>query len=201
MTRLDLHGDRIRRRVLRMHSEIASRRIAGRAVWIFLPLFLVACDQPLASAEFLVRKVFPQVPQRSVSWLVEQQQGGGAEILLLDVRTPEEFAVSHIRGARRAETLAEARVVLGERPKDLPIVLYCSVGYRSSALGAALLEAGYSQVANLEGSIFAWVHAGEPVVREGIRVHQVHPYDGFWGNLLDPRYRARPEDLPTGRID
>ncbi len=198
---LDLHGARFRRKVLRMHSEIAPRRIPGREVWIFFLLFLAACDQPLASAEFLVRKVFPQVPQKSVSWLVDQRQGGGAEILLLDVRTPEEFAVSHIRGARRAETLGEARVVLGERPKDQPIVLYCSVGYRSSALGAALLEAGYSQVANLEGSIFAWVHAGEPVVREGIRVHQVHPYDGFWGKLLEPRYRAWPEDLATGKID
>ena len=72
---IDLHGARFRRKVLRMHSEIAPRRIPGREVWIFLLLFLAACDQPLASAEFLVRKVFPQVPQKSVSWLVEQRQG------------------------------------------------------------------------------------------------------------------------------
>ena len=169
-----------------MYSEIAPRRIPGREVWISLLLFLAACDQPLESAEFLVRKVFPQVPQKSVSWLVEQRQGGDAEILLLDVRTPEEFAVSHIRGARRAETLGEARVVLGERPKDLPIVLYCSVGYRSSALGAALLEAGYSQVANLKARFLPGCTRGSRSCARGFGCTRCILTTGFGETCLTP---------------
>ena len=162
-----------------------------RQAWILLWVLVTGCDAPLDSVAFAVRTAFPQVPQRSVAWLVEQQARGN-EILLLDVRTPEEFSVSHLQGARRAASLEEARVVLGDLPRDQPILVYCSVGYRSSQLADRLREEGYSDVANLEGSIFAWVNAGEPVVQADRRVHEVHPYAWPWGKLLDPQYRADP---------
>jgi 3-mercaptopyruvate sulfurtransferase SseA len=69
-------------------------------------------------------------------------------------------------------------------------VLYCSVGYRSSMAAEQLAKLGYTDVQNLEGSLFAWANAGHPL--EG--GDRVHPYDAKWGELLDPRLRA-----PLGR--
>ena len=177
-----------------MKSKAAWRNTVWRRVWALPLLLLTACEAPLESVARAVRTVFPQVTQHSVSWLVDQRQAHGDEILLLDVRTPEEFGISHIEGARRAATLEEARALLGGRPKDQLIVVYCSVGYRSSQLAALLLEGGYTQVVNLEGSIFAWANAGEPVVRDGREVRAVHPYGPIWERFLAPKYREYPAD-------
>ena len=52
----------------------------------------------------------------------------------------------------------------------------------------------YTNVRNLDGSIFQWANEGRPLVRGNQRVQDVHPYDENWGRLLDcgvPR-RLRP---------
>ena len=108
--------------------------------------------------------------------------------LLLDARTPEEYAVSHLRGARLAPTPAAAQAILAGRPKGVEVVVYCSVGYRSAEVAAALQGAGYTAVRNLEGSIFQWANEGRTVYRgegDGERpVGRVHPYNRRWGRLL-----------------
>ena len=78
--------------------------------------------------------------------------------------------------------------------RDAPIVTYCSVGYRSSAVAERLEEQGYTRVWNLEGSIFEWANQGLPVVRDGEEVSQVHPYNRRWGRLLDKQLRAYSSD-------
>ena len=108
--------------------------------------------------------------------------------LLLDVRKPEEYALSHLPSAHRAQTVAEAALVIQKiaqqtDPSRLtPIVLYCSIGYRSGRLGAALQTVGY-EVANLEGSIFQWAHEGRPLMAGDRSTRQVHPYSRLWGLL------------------
>ena len=118
--------------------------------------------------------------------------------MLLDVRGPEEFAVSHLAGARRAQSLEAAVRVLDGAPKTVPVVAYCSVGYRSSALVRKLMEAGYVDVHNLEGSIFEWANEGHPVERGGRVVGEVHPYAWPWSRYLrrdlQPQVAAGPRD-------
>ena len=109
----------------------------------------------------------------------------------LDVRTGEEYAVSHIDGAVLAPALDDAIMALGDTPKDALIVAYCSVGWRSSALATQLKSAGYTNVVNLEGSIFEWANQGQPVVRKGIEVTDVHPFSYRWGRYLAPALRAK----------
>ena len=65
-----------------------------------------------------------------------------------------------------------------------PIVVYCSVGYRSSAIARRLESLGYRNVLNLSGSIFQWVNENRSVYREGKPVTKVHPYQKFWQHLL-----------------
>lgn len=81
--------------------------------------------------------------------------------LLVDVRTPEEFAAGHIPGAVNiaVETL-ESR--LEEIPTDQPVVVYCRSGNRSATAADILVSAGYNPVYDL-GGIINWTTAGLPV--------------------------------------
>ena len=105
--------------------------------------------------------------------------------VLLDARTPAEYGVSHLRGARRVDPTATQFPGLDSLARDRPIVVYCSVGYRSARIASRLRAHGFPNVANLEGSIFRWANEGRPVVRGDSVVRTVHPYDATWGRLLN----------------
>ncbi len=163
-------------------------------------LLLTACAQPvpvtqstqvvdpLHDIKQTVRAKFPTVKQLATNeleaWL---KQPNRAQPLLLDARTPEEFAVSHLHGAHNGAQVAAA---LKDYPKDKPIVTYCAVGYRSSALAAQLQQQGFTNVANLEGSIFQWANEGRAIYKGEQIVRHVHPFDAKWGQMLKPEVRA-----------
>jgi len=69
-------------------------------------------------------------------------------------------------------------------------VTYCSVGYRSAKMAQRLRNAGYTNVQNLEGSIFEWANEHRPLVRDGEPTKQVHPYSALRGHLLRDEVRA-----------
>ena len=136
-----------------------------------------------------IRHDFPAVKWITTSelaaWLADKERPAP---LLLDVRTQAEYDVSHLPKAERVEPDSSPATV--QQPKDRPIVTYCSIGYRSGAFAQKLTAAGFTNVLNLEGSIFAWANEGRPVLREGVRVAQVHPYNRAWGLLLRKEYRV-----------
>ncbi len=129
---------------------------------------------------------FPQVPQLSVpalqTWLADSHK---VQPLLLDVRTKNEYDVSHLHHARWINTDEPVAKAMGGIKHDQPIVVYCAVGYRSSAYCAQLMKDGFTDVHDLKGSIFQWANAGLPVYRTGKIAHHVHPYDRHWGQLLE----------------
>ena len=106
---------------------------------------------------------------------------------LLDAREPEEYAVSHLPGAIRVSPSATADQLLPGLDKNKPIVVYCSVGYRSASLSKRLQEGGFSHVSNLDGSIFRWANEGRRLVSDDGTADVVHPYDERWGQLLNAR--------------
>ncbi len=157
---------------------------------------LLSCGRPVAwpAVQQRIRTEFPEVVQISPDQLRERLASTDPPPLLLDVREEAEYRVSHLRGAVRVDPDDPAPVLPAGAGKDSPIVVYCSVGYRSSALAALLMERGYNGVQNLEGSIFEWANKGMPVVRDGKEVRQVHPYDRKWGRLLDRELHAYSVD-------
>jgi rhodanese-related sulfurtransferase len=153
-----------------------------------------ACSTPEATWEWVadtLRERYPDVATIETDelalWL---EDGERPAPLLFDARSPEEFAVSHLSGARDASSTSETLSALAETPRDRPLVVYCSVGIRSAELAEELAERGFSDVRNLRGGIFAWANAGRPVVRGEERVDVVHPFDASWGRLLAPELRA-----------
>ncbi len=125
--------------------------------------------------------------QQLADWLADK---GRPQPVLLDVRTPAEWKVSRLPGARWVDPKADAKSAAAGVARDVPIVTYCAVGYRSGEMAERLRAAGYRHVQNLEGSIFEWANEHRPLVRDGQRVSQVHPYNSIWGRLLQPEVRA-----------
>ena len=149
-------------------------RAALFAAWIAWP------EMTWPAIKARIAKEFPKVKSIGTAELAKAEP----KPVLLDVRTAAEFDVSHLSGARRVDPDAAASKVA--LPKNTPIVTYCSVGYRSAKFAQRLQDAGFTNVRNLEGSIFQWANEGRPV-EPGTKVH---PYDKKWGVLLDAARRA-----------
>jgi rhodanese-related sulfurtransferase len=150
--------------------------------------------------EWRIRRAFPRVATVTTAELATELTAE-APLLLLDVRSADEFAVSHLAGAVRLDPAALAATselpeVLRAVPQERAIVVYCAVGYRSAGAAAELGKRGFDRVRNLEGSIFAWANEGRALVRTAADGREepavtVHPYDALWGRLLRPESRAQ----------
>lgn len=120
---------------------------------------------------------------------------GSDEVVLFDVREPDEFAVSHLPDAVLVDpgmSVSEFAARFSDRLSGKRVIFYCSVGVRSSILAervAKLVEAlsGKTPV-NLIGGIFRWRNEGLRLVTiSGNSASAVHPYDDYWGRLVEDR--------------
>jgi phage shock protein E len=88
------------------------------------------------------------------------------ELVVLDVRTPEEFAAGHVPGAINIPyTHLPARIaeVAGS---DKDIVLYCTIGVRAERAAQRLRENGFTRLLQLDGNMRKWQENGLPVAKE-----------------------------------
>lgn len=132
----------------------------------------------------LIRLKYPQVPQLSTADLAEWLNSNRNHPLLLDARTEAEYRVSHLQNARLVADDLQDAIALKEATFSTPIVVYCSVGYRSAAIARQLQSLGYQNVFNLSGSIFQWFNENRAVYQQGQPADRVHPYQKFWQFLL-----------------
>lgn len=90
---------------------------------------------------------------------------GPDDLVLVDVRTPEEFVEGHIDGAVNidlsAPTFADDIDALD---RDVPYVVYCRSGNRSAAATALMADLGFESVLEVDGGTVAWADAGLPLV-------------------------------------
>lgn len=107
-----------------------------------------------------------------------------SKVQFLDARETEEFKISHIPGAKHIGYNNFNLELLSGIKKDTPIVVYCSVGYRSEKISEKLIESGYTNVRNLYGGIFLWKDAGFEVVDENGPTERVHTYSEKWSKWL-----------------
>ena len=85
------------------------------------------------------------------------------EIVVIDVRTPQEYMFEHVEGALLLPmSFFDAARLPGQ--SDKRIVLHCGSGVRSEKVARAAIEAGIGRLAHLEGGFAAWKAAGKPYV-------------------------------------
>lgn len=92
----------------------------------------------------------------------ELQDADLSKVMLVDVRTSEESALSGVPGAVNIP-LDDLRERMGEIPKDRPIYLFCEVGLRGYLASNILKGHGYKDVRNLIGGLKTYKAATSPV--------------------------------------
>src|ERR1044071_9236595 len=87
----------------------------------------------------------------------------GEQIVVIDVREPDEFAKGKIPGAYTIPRGVLEMQLDGRLPLDTTVVLYCGGGARSALGCKSLADMGYGNVENLDGGWGAWTRLGLPV--------------------------------------
>ncbi|MEW6212024.1 MAG: MBL fold metallo-hydrolase [Acidobacteriota bacterium] len=100
----------------------------------------------------------PQIPIDELHHLIEE----GADLQIVDVRRPAEYANGHAPGAISVQ-LAELEKRLSELDSGRPTAVICASGYRSSAAASLLQRHGFCDVSNVVGGTSAWIQAGYTV--------------------------------------
>lgn len=135
-----------------------------------------------------IKNEYPSVEFVSTDYLL--QRYGQLDLsfpVIIDVREFEEFQVSHLQNAINLETGESISALFESRGlnKDAPIIVYCSVGYRSAAVASALQQLGFTEVRNLRHSIFEWANKDYPMINNEGDTDKIHPFNKAWGVLVD----------------
>ena len=103
-------------------------------------------------------------PQEAFT-LIQNNQNN-PDFVIIDVRTPEEFAAEHIENAINIDFYSEAfRGELDTLDKNKTYLIYCQVGGRSGSALDIMAELNFKEVYNLSGGINQWKTEGFPTVK------------------------------------
>ena len=92
--------------------------------------------------------------------LVQQKQ----DLLVLDIRTPDEYTDGHIAGAKNIDFYGEGfEKKLRDLKKDQPILLHCASGGRSAKARDLMHSMGFNNLYHMGGGMNAWLDAEYPV--------------------------------------
>lgn len=130
-------------------------RLQQRLTLLFLAVMLTGCG-PAPDNNV--------VGELSGEELMARLDAGNAP-LILDVRTPEEYAAGHIPGAVNIphDVLGGRLAELGN-DRDIEIVVHCQSGRRAATAEKLLIDEGYTGIQHLQGDMAEWHSAGRPVV-------------------------------------
>lgn len=139
----------------------------------------ITYDEKLKS---LYKNTVPTIQSDELEDLIEENK----DLVILDIRSAEEFNVSHLPGAIFIDYDNFTSRALEGVSKNDEVIVYCSVGYRSERIGEKMQEMGFNKVRNLYGGIFKWKNDGRNVVN----LHQsvtdsVHTYNKKWSQWLE----------------
>ena len=86
-------------------------------------------------------------------------------VVILDVRTPEEFATGHLPGAINIDVeAADFTTQIASLDKTATYAVYCRSGNRSGVAMNEMAGEGFTDLADLAGGIAAWAQAGGTIV-------------------------------------
>ncbi len=163
-----------------------------RNSWIILAsLLLGSCqrsvpvDRPPLQNSAFDRKLTRMLPFDTKLMGAREVYRNLGEVPIFDVRSWEEYEVSHLPTAVWMPYPDLNLHLLHSFASSDTIILYCTIGYRSDRMGEKLRKEGYSQVYNLYGSIFAWAERGLPLVDSNDRpTNRIHTFNKRWSKWM-----------------
>lgn len=88
------------------------------------------------------------------------------KVVVIDVRTPKEYAIAHIKDARLIDfNASDFAQKLGELDRNQPYLVHCASGRRSTRSLEVFQRLGFKDVTHLDGGFSAWQAAGQPTVK------------------------------------
>ena len=169
----------------------------------FLIALMIASTQATAQSSKLIsiheviEEDYPAVDHIDSQTYLETM-GTSEELVVFDVREPEEYAVSHLKDAIQVDpeiSQEDFMAQFGEVLKDKQVVFYCSVGRRSSLLADkvsdSLFDNGAEEIYNLKHGIFGWHDEEKPLVAAKQSTDYVHPFSWRWKRYLQRKEFAR----------
>ena len=136
---------------------------------VLLPIATGGCDYVTGAAvepSFSVSESEHYLRNVSVfdAYAVISLYAGRANFIILDVRTPEEYASGHLPfSINRDISSTSFRGDIEKFDKDKMYLVYCSTGVRSAAASKIMVEFGFKYIYNMTGGFSAWAAAGLPV--------------------------------------
>ena len=86
--------------------------------------------------------------------------------IIVDIRTPQEFADGHIEGAINLNVFDKAFITkIAEFDKTKPIFMYCRSGNRTSSASKKIANLGFEKVYDLQGGIKNWAKNNQKIVK------------------------------------
>jgi rhodanese-related sulfurtransferase len=169
-----------------MNSRLPWIIVGAVAAVIGVLWWLTDDVRGIAWARYVVKRKFPNqdilLPDAYAAALAAED-----EPQVLDVRSVEEFEVSHLMGATRVDVDAPSCGVGLDAART--VYVYCAGGYRAARYAERLKNAGIPKVVNLSGGIFAWANDGHPIVQDGQTAARVHSGSSWFRRLLKPSLR------------
>ncbi len=121
-------------------------------------LALMGCS---GGAQVQVLKISPQK-----GWALLQDHQDDPEFVVLDVRTPQEFAAGHLPGAINLDYYSPTfREQLNQLDKSKTYFVYCRTGHRSGEAVKIMKQLGFKKIYDLNGGIMQWQAAGLPLTQ------------------------------------
>ena len=119
----------------------------------------------LADAPPTTAAAAPHISQQDLLARLDRKD---PDVVVLDVRTPAEFAAGHVPGARNvSHDQLDGRLAELDALRGKDVVLYCRSGRRTTLAADVLRKAGFTRLLHLEGDYLAWEAAHRPVETAG----------------------------------
>ena len=163
-----------------------KQKIVVLGLFAVMAVFMVIFVKDRYAYDAMLKTLYSNtVPTINSQELVALMEATGDKLHILDIRSAEEYRVSHLSEARLVAFEGFHPTALKDIDKKAKVVLYCSVGFRSEKIGEQLLAEGYTDVTNLYGGIFKWVNDGHVVTNHiGEPTDSVHTFNKEWSIWL-----------------
>lgn len=117
---------------------------------MFPAFTVIASDQLLDNFKF--QDQFQDVSQ-NIAWALIDKKAA----VVIDVRTPQEYAQGHVPGAYNIplQEIEKSTELNAIKEADVPVLLYCRSGRRSGIAGEYLYKQGFKKVMNF-GGVITW---------------------------------------------
>lgn len=138
------------------------RNFLNRKILFPATICLVVLISGSFMSELFAREIFNNVSVSEAKYMMSEQNNNKVDFIL-DVRTGEEYARSHIKGAVLIPVM-----ILTEKMHEIQsgqsILVYCHNGNRSEVACELLTSRGHKYVFNMLGGIESWIEKGYDVV-------------------------------------